>query len=321
MSLPSLPFFWTLVEINTSVAESHLYPLASARGTGAAPADKTAPAEDGRPASPGENGPPEAQRTAAQPPAPVDSDSDSADDGDDSADEGDDASREAERLRVLQAAGLLVKPASQDATTPKRRPRRPPPARPARRTSSAFAVETPTTTLDTGYPDEPPAAPEEQEDRIEDAYDLYQRAMREQEATEPVAEMATPKPEEAQATPSEPGTPSLSAASVSSNLKETWHNTTAGIFGRRGRSSTVGEKSRPVISSPVVSQEESNVDDSSSRASAHFGTVRLGLILDSASSLADQNSPLRSPGLVSSTLLRWQTCPIASGNGRRRATS
>ncbi|GAA5873711.1 hypothetical protein JCM3774_000147 [Rhodotorula dairenensis] len=209
-----------------------------------------------------------------------------SDEGTDSGDEGASSkAREAERLRVLEAAGLLVKPASVEAT-PKRRPRRPPPARPVRhRPESTFVTDTPF--QEAAQPraeDDDPPAPEEQEERIEDAYDLYQRAMREQDppALPPTTLHAPPALEYEE--PSPPPTPSLlSATSVGSNLKETWHTTTSGIFNRRSRSSTVGEKSRPVISAPLAPQGDSA--ETSNRASGIFGSSWSSLVDESA--LAD----------------------------------
>lgn len=97
--------------------------------------------------------------------------------------------------------------------------------------------------------------------------------MREQEPpTLSVAAPATTQDQQHEES-SAPQTPSLlSATSVGSNLKDTWHTTTSGIFNRRSRSSTVGEKSRPVISSPLVPQGDSS--ENVNRASGIFGSVR-----------------------------------------------
>lgn len=203
--------------------------------------------------------------------------SESDTDSDNDADSGDEGAsseaREAERLRVLEAAGLLIKTPSAEAT-PKRRPRRPPPARPQRRPESAFVVDTPVREpVQPRAEDDDDPEPEEQEERIEDAYDLYQRAMREQDMSVlPHTEVPT-APAADFVGPSSPPTPSLlSSTSVGSNLIETWHTTTSGIFNRRSRSSTVGEKSRPVISAPLAPQGESA--DPSNRVSGIFGSVR-----------------------------------------------
>ncbi|TKA51640.1 hypothetical protein B0A53_05517 [Rhodotorula sp. CCFEE 5036] len=191
--------------------------------------------------------------------------------------------REAERLRVLEAAGLLVKPAPVEAS-PKRRHRRPPPARPQRRPESALVTNEPTETAQSEGEHDAPPEPEEQEDRIEDAYDLYQRAMREQEPPA-LSVAATPSTQDQPHEESfAPQTPSLlSATSVGSNLKDTWHTTTSGIFNRRSRSSTVGEKSRPVISSPLMPQGDSS--ENVNRASGIFGSSWSSLVDESA--LAD----------------------------------
>ena len=98
--------------------------------------------------------------------------------------------------------------------------------------------------------------------------------MREQEPpTLPVAATPTTQDQQPEESSETPQTPSLlSATSVGSNLKDTWHTTTSGIFNRRSRSSTVGEKSRPVISSPLVPQGDSS--ENVNRASGIFGSVR-----------------------------------------------
>lgn len=195
----------------------------------------------------------------------------------DSDDEVSASAREAERLRVLEAAGLLKKPSASDAASPKRRARRPPPARPNRRPGSTLAAEPQSIAQgDSDAEEDQLPAPEEQEERIEDAYDLYQRAMREHEVAPPLdtpaAQTSVLSDFDSQGYTSAPSTPSLlSATTVGSNLKDTWHATTSGLFNRRSRSSTVGEKSRPVISSPVVAQE--GATDVDNRASGAFGSV------------------------------------------------
>ena len=79
--------------------------------------------------------------------------------------------REAERLRVLEAAGLLRRRSSR--ATPKRR-RRPPPPRPQRRyresTNLEEAIAAPLEVAD--QEEEVPENEEEQEERMEDAYDV-----------------------------------------------------------------------------------------------------------------------------------------------------
>lgn len=94
---------------------------------------------------------------------------------------GDPQEREAERMRVLEAAGLLVRE-DKAGETPRPR-RRPPPPRPARRPAVFDARANDPQTDGTG--DEPedgeedierapelPPKPEEQAERIEDAYDV-----------------------------------------------------------------------------------------------------------------------------------------------------
>ncbi|GAA5977335.1 hypothetical protein JCM10908_004943 [Rhodotorula pacifica] len=218
----------------------------------------------------------------------VGSDSDTESDGEDDSDDENASSeaREGERLRVLEAAGLLVKPSTSEAT-PKRRTRRPPPARPQRRPGSALVTTDAPVNIAQPEAEEEELAPalEEQEERIEDAYDLYQRAMREQDPPPPATTTTTsPRLEQYQEEDSTPTTPSLlSATSVGSNLKETWHTTTSGIFNRRSRSSTIGEKSRPAISAPLAPQGE--FSENSNRASGVFGSSWSSLVDESA--LAD----------------------------------
>lgn len=75
--------------------------------------------------------------------------------------------RELERLRVLEAAGLLVR----DDTPVKRRPRRAAPARPERLTKPDVF---PTTELemDEETQADEPEEQEQQEERMEDAFDV-----------------------------------------------------------------------------------------------------------------------------------------------------
>jgi len=81
--------------------------------------------------------------------------------------------REAERVRVLEAAGLLRRRSSR--ATPKRK-RRPPPPRPQRRyresTNLEEAIAAPLEVAD--QEQEVPEDEEEQEERMEDAYDVSQ---------------------------------------------------------------------------------------------------------------------------------------------------
>lgn len=100
-------------------------------------------------------------------------DADSSDDEPDSEDEGSSAAREKERLRVLEAAGLLVK-APETSETPKRR-RRPPPARPQRRPGSSVApaaARESRPAADEEEDEDEEARPEDREERMEDAYDV-----------------------------------------------------------------------------------------------------------------------------------------------------
>ncbi|GAA6030396.1 hypothetical protein JCM8097_009087 [Rhodosporidiobolus ruineniae] len=221
-------------------------------------------------------------------------DVDASDDEPDSDDESSAAAREAERLRVLEAAGLLVRDPSPEAgaAPPKRRHRRPPPARPQRRPGSVVTVgtieEEERRRLEAQQREGEAEAlrepePEEQEERMEDAYDLYQRAMREQAAID--ARNPTPIPSPALPPPSPPGSPSPSTApSTTSAVKDAWASTTSNLLSRvggRSRSGTVGgEKSRPVISSPLVGNGSENGD--STWASGVFGSSWSSLIDPSA---------------------------------------
>ncbi|GAA5869921.1 hypothetical protein JCM8547_008105 [Rhodosporidiobolus lusitaniae] len=239
---------------------------------------------------------------AAHSPPEVDDVADVSDDEPDSDDELSASAREAERLRVLEAAGLLVK---EDEPQPKRR-RRPPPARPQRRPGSqAVAVSGIQVVPEEEETKEP--EPEEQEERMEDAYDLYQRAMREQaEAAAarrpsldhsplpPSSANFSPAPSPALPPPSPspilpPASPALSTAtSTTSAVKDAWASTTSNLLSRvgggRSRSGTVGEKtSRPVISSPLVGGGNgSEGGDRTSTASGVFGSSWASLIDPSA---------------------------------------
>ncbi|BGO93264.1 hypothetical protein NBRC10512_000083 [Rhodotorula toruloides] len=206
---------------------------------------------------------------------------DSSDDEPDSEDEESSAAREKERLKVLEAAGLLVK-APEPNETPKRR-RRPPPARPPRQPRSSVV---PSLTQDSRpaaeevEDEEEEARPEESAERMEDAYDLYQRAMREQHSAT-LHPPPTPSPSLPQGSP--PPSPGLSVTpSTTAAVKDAWHSTTANLFGRRSRSGTVAtaDRTRPVISSPLVPQGESN--EESNRASGVFGTSWSSLVDESA---------------------------------------
>ncbi|GAA5912265.1 hypothetical protein JCM6882_005211 [Rhodosporidiobolus microsporus] len=217
---------------------------------------------------------------------------DASDDEPDSDDEESAAAREAERLRVLEAAGLLVK----ETEAPKRRHRRPPPARPQRRPGSSVnpaGIADEQRRLDEqqekeveeqGEPE-----PEEQEERMEDAYDLYQRAMREQEQAAASRRFSTADVSPAIPPPPSPGpigspSPSL-APSATSTVKEAFASTTSNLLSRvggRSRSGTVGgEKSRPVISSPLVGGGADS-SDNVSRSSGVFGSSWSSLIDPSA---------------------------------------
>lgn len=77
--------------------------------------------------------------------------------------------REAERLRVLEAAGLLVR----DGTPSKRRStRRAAPARPPRRERPTLPTTAESEDEEPSPEEEPPIEPEEQEERMEDAFDV-----------------------------------------------------------------------------------------------------------------------------------------------------
>ncbi|GEM10145.1 rho guanyl-nucleotide exchange factor [Rhodotorula toruloides] len=207
----------------------------------------------------------------------------SSDDEPDSEDDDSNGAREKERLRVLEAAGLLVK-APEANETPKRR-RRPPPARPQRRPGSSVVVaavqESPPAAEDDEEDEEDEARPEESEERMEDAYDLYQRAMREQHSSTlhppPMPSPALPQG----SPPPSPGGLSVTP-STTATVKDAWHSTTANLFGRRSRSGTVAtaDRTRPVISSPLIPQGESNED--TNRASGVFGTSWSSLVDESA---------------------------------------
>ncbi|GAA5957438.1 hypothetical protein JCM21900_003306 [Sporobolomyces salmonicolor] len=223
--------------------------------------------------------------SSLRPPQPDDEDDLSSDDDSDvesPAAESAEA-REAERLRVLEAAGLLVR--EQPGSIPKRR-RRPPPARPHRSSRSRASSTVDASVQQLIVPPESKedeAVPEEdQEERMEDAYDLYQRAMREQAAAAPRPSLDF-SPSLGQVSP--PRSPSPSTApSTTSAVKDAWHSTTNSFLSRvtagRSRSGTlVGDKPRPVISSPRVPQSESGSD---SRSSGAFGSSWASLIDPSA---------------------------------------
>ncbi|KAK4700326.1 hypothetical protein P7C70_g5926, partial [Phenoliferia sp. Uapishka_3] len=91
--------------------------------------------------------------------------------------------REAERIRVLEAAGFMIrrndvdKPAGSPIGNRRSTRRRAAPMRPDR-PSSAAHPEVASHVVETTEPEEADAA-EDHEERMEDAYDLYQRVMRE----------------------------------------------------------------------------------------------------------------------------------------------
>ncbi|GJN92753.1 hypothetical protein Rhopal_005791-T1 [Rhodotorula paludigena] len=210
----------------------------------------------------------------------LDSDEDDSDSEPDSDDEASAAARESERLRVLEAAGLLVKPAEANGS-PKRRRRRPPPARPQRRPGSTTTVgiDEQKQLAEEEAREDAEAEPEEQEERMEDAYDLYQRAMREQHAA---SLQTAPALSPALAEPSPPTSPTPSAApTTASSVKDAFHASTGGFFSRRARSATVSsEKARPIISSPLAPQMDS--PDIGNRASGVVGSSWASLIDESA---------------------------------------
>ncbi|GAA5838700.1 hypothetical protein JCM9279_003832 [Rhodotorula babjevae] len=200
-------------------------------------------------------------------------DADLSDDDADSDDEAAVAAREAERLRVLQAAGLLVKPAARPGS-PKRR-RRPPPARPQRRPGSmAVTIEEQSSAAEEQEDEHGEREPELEEEKMEDAYDLYQRAMREQRT----ASLAPTVDSPAVPQPSPPTSPALSTApSTTAAVKDAFQSSVSGFFSRRGRSATVGsEKVRPVISAPLAPQGDASQRDS--RSSGAFGSTWASLV-------------------------------------------
>lgn len=112
------------------------------------------------------------------PSQPLDEDSEDEDDSDvesPAASQSPEA-REAERIRVLEAAGLLRRGS---AATPKRK-RRPPPPRPERRPRESSNLEQIIDTpLEVAEQHEgPPEDEDEQEERMEDAYDVRCSSLR-----------------------------------------------------------------------------------------------------------------------------------------------
>ncbi|GAA5879139.1 hypothetical protein JCM16303_001313 [Sporobolomyces ruberrimus] len=221
------------------------------------------------------------------PSQPLDEDSEDEDDSDvesPAASQSPEA-REAERIRVLEAAGLLRRGS---AATPKRK-RRPPPPRPERRPRESSNLEQIIDTpLEVAEQHEgPPEDEDEQEERMEDAYDLYQRAMREQAAQD---KLEIPSPLPPQDSIASPPSPSLStgqsSTTAASTVKEVLQSTTNSFFSRvsgaRSRANTVGasERPKPVISSPLLSQESNNSNNN--RSSGMFGTSWASLIDPSA---------------------------------------
>lgn len=105
----------------------------------------------------------------------ISSDDDSSDDSDVESPAGarDPKEREIERLRVLEAAGLLVRDETPNAA--KRRPtRRAAPARPPRQALRRLpsTAESSEDARGGQVLEEPPVEPEEQEERMEDAFDV-----------------------------------------------------------------------------------------------------------------------------------------------------
>ncbi|KAK4047374.1 hypothetical protein OIV83_005421 [Microbotryomycetes sp. JL201] len=184
------------------------------------------------------------------------------------------AERESERLKVLEAAGLLVRDEQSDSNASHRKrrkaPRRPPPPRPQRKSIVHGGIGTPDTN-DSIEADELEAveeslAPEEREERMEDAYDLYQKAMRQQSAATTTANRLSV----VSADPDRAGTPANMAPDLSpppspgpqptsllpsSGLRDALHSTKNSLLSKIGRNATPapsgGDKPKLIVSGPV----------------------------------------------------------------------
>ncbi|SCZ92879.1 BZ3500_MvSof-1268-A1-R1_C065g00318 [Microbotryum saponariae] len=187
---------------------------------------------------------------------------------------GDPKEREAERLRVLEAAGLLVR----GGPSADRRKRRQAPARPPTKptTGSVSGGDEGHETLaeESVNPDPAPEKDVDQEGRVEDAYDIYQRVMRElppvptttSNRLSMVSDSTTPSttagsilyPTSPPASPAPSSSTVASSLATGASIKEQWQATTSGLRAKLGRpreSSSAGlDHARLSISGPIMGE-------------------------------------------------------------------
>ncbi|KAG8932121.1 hypothetical protein FRC01_000235 [Tulasnella sp. 417] len=200
--------------------------------------------------------------------------SDASDDGDDNETSGTVADRKAEaaaraleRQRVLEAAGLIIKPA--DASAPPRPPRkhRPPPKVPERAPRTADGPVS-QSLVERELPEIPKG--EEPAMRLEDAYDRYEAFRRRQQELPPSRNrlsMVSTSSLESPVVSSPTGTvfsiqaPSLAQSTSSSTGETARHGASAFLHSFLGRRTPGPEKksitiSAPTISAPILSSGE-----------------------------------------------------------------
>ncbi|KAM0752107.1 hypothetical protein T439DRAFT_379225 [Meredithblackwellia eburnea MCA 4105] len=192
------------------------------------------------------------------------SDEDSDSDSDvESPDARNPAEREAERLRVLEAAGVLVRGPAADGTdgssgTPRAR-RRPAPRRPSKPPGHSTASSSAEATQEEAHEEE---SPEHHEERMEDAYDLYQRVMRElpDVPTRQSLDLSSPTLVTSFSPPPSPSltSPANNRNSVISTTPSTG-TAASSFFSRvvtgmsRQSTSAASDKGRPNVSGPIIS--------------------------------------------------------------------
>ncbi|SCV75025.1 BQ2448_8054 [Microbotryum intermedium] len=213
---------------------------------------------------------------------------------------GDPKEREVERLRVLEAAGLLVR----GAPSASRRKRRQAPARPSTNPATDSipggdkgSLTGATSAEENVDPNSALDEDEDQEGRVEDAYDVYQRVMRE---LPPVPTTTTNRlsvlsystapstsagsslfPTSPPASPAPSSSTTSSSLTTGTSIKEQWHATTSGLRAKLGRpreSASAGvEHGRPSISGPILSEAtvSAQPNPQESATSSNFGAVRI----------------------------------------------
>ncbi|KDE02848.1 hypothetical protein MVLG_06638 [Microbotryum lychnidis-dioicae p1A1 Lamole] len=215
-------------------------------------------------------------------------------------DGGDPKEREAERLRVLEAAGLLVRGGpSADRRKRRQAPARPP-TKPTTGSVSGGGEGNEILAEESVNADSAPEEDVDQEGRVKDAYDIYQRVMRElppvptttSNRLSMVSDSTTPStttgsmlyPTSPPASPAPSSSTVASSLATGASIKDQWQATTSGLRAKlsrpRGSSSAALDHARLHISGPIIGEATGSAQSKSQESAtpSNFGATWASMI-------------------------------------------